>query len=720
MRCASVKLLISALPLTLLLSLLVQPGSAAAPAVPSKLGQAPATPAGSIALKGVSTVGDCVTVEAVLLPRKPAGMLFGGFVANNYAVVKTTVSNHCDDQQFILHNIYFDYKDWALSGGFPLKSLEEAKRKLEAKCNSEAAAAKASTDPTADESSNSSTDECPSPAPVDGYTVSSQPGEVGTVGALEVQDQDVEDAVFSPRNKVVKALTLIGDVAQGYAFVGGPGTAQGIGAFNTAFVGSVSKLWPDRRIDQEKYILSLGYRTDRSTAIAKDDHGSYYAFFPLTSFLDPQLTQLFLNDPAVFLNPSLALIDMVNGEVPPEPGETKSSKKQTADTIHLAKVLLRIAGAPSGNLGITPEKLLFELASQCPGSDCPYKKDDVIDLDRIKGEKYLFGHASLNSVSIVVRGIMTVSVATVPPTIKTLTLDNEKQGASLWTVPVKAAATPAASVAAKPAAGAAAVLKPAADEASPAPATKDLTGTITGVFLSGGTPVVASISVPSDAKATPGEYIKAPVQVVSAKSSDSSLAFTLTLLKSVPVGSKLTFQVTRTVANSGGTENSPAGSSTVVTSNSYVYTVGSAAEGPTVTSIDFDDESKTAIWLAPGKHTGTVKGTNLAGATIAPSALEIDGKTATATDYIGAVADVPGTSSATALDFQLTLLKPLTDGSKITFVVSTKAADATLKSDPKVYTVANPKAAAAAPAKKAVPVKKDKSPKPVAKAPAAQ
>ena len=65
---------------------------------------------------GNRSVNECIAVEAVLLPHEPASKAFGGYVADNYAVVKTTVSNHCSDRQFILHDIFFDYHDWALSG----------------------------------------------------------------------------------------------------------------------------------------------------------------------------------------------------------------------------------------------------------------------------------------------------------------------------------------------------------------------------------------------------------------------------------------------------------------------------------------------------------------------------------------------------------------------------------------------------------------------------
>jgi hypothetical protein len=129
------------------------------------------------------------------------------------------------------------------------------------------------------------------------YTRSSEAGQVAIVGALDVQDQLTEASVFSRRNLIVNGLVLVGTVAGGYAFIGSTAWTQGIGAYNSAFIPGLQKFWPDRRIDQEKNVLSFGYRTDQSTAIAKDDHGSYYAFFPLAVFLMPNLKALFLSNP---------------------------------------------------------------------------------------------------------------------------------------------------------------------------------------------------------------------------------------------------------------------------------------------------------------------------------------------------------------------------------------------------------------------------------------
>ena len=110
------------------------------------------------------------------------------------------------------------------------------------------------------------------------------------MGALDVQDQLTEESVLSRRNLIVNGLVLVGTVAGGYAAViGSSPWTQGIGAYNSSFIPGLQEFWPDRRLEQEKNVLSFGYRTDQSTAIAKDDHGSYFAFFPISVFLVPEL-----------------------------------------------------------------------------------------------------------------------------------------------------------------------------------------------------------------------------------------------------------------------------------------------------------------------------------------------------------------------------------------------------------------------------------------------
>ena len=721
----------------------------------------------TVKLTAKATVDGCINVEAVLLAKKPAAMLFGGFVAENYAVVKTTVSNRCDDEQFILHDIYFDYRHWALSGVYPElpttlcpndadptgKNQPAAQAGSQSKKDSEqhsgappAARGGNNSAPGNDKEATPSVTATPgstdsTPTSGDHTSMGTCPGQVATVGATDVQDQDTEDAVFSPRNKVVKAITLIGQVAEGYAFIWGGDAAKGIGAYNSAFVENVTKLWPDRRIDQEKNILSLGYRTDRSTAIAKDDHGSYYAFFPLKVFLSPTLSELFLNNPAVFMNPAEALFEYSFKDHQ----LSRSVKKQQEQTVPLTELLLRLtdgirtkfpeATNPArGTSDAQPDQssnskaikqddpniakitaLLTDLGSPCPRDPCPFGQKSS-DFQRILAEKYLLQRASLNSVQIVVRGVMTVSLDAVPPTIDSVAFDNEKDGASLWSVEPEA--TPAGGSAAggkdakaaaqagvksatgkdQPAASPATPVAPPSEQATAAYKAKTLTGTISGKFLANGTPSVESVTVPTDPKAEKAQYI-GTVQGDAAKSSDSTLPFSMQLLKSLPNGSKLTIMVTRDAPISGtDSESSSPGTGKQVTSNQYVYTVAfdtsktATTTAPHINDIVMDNETKIAVWQNTGKdpivRSGKVTGTDLADGTVKVADFEVGGKTTDYKSYIETI--TTRSSTATELDFNLELLKTVPDGSRLTLTVEKKSGSNTETSNSFNYPVKKP------------------------------
>jgi hypothetical protein len=121
-----------------------------------------------------------------------------------------------------------------------------------------------------------------------------------------------------------------------------------------------------------------------------------------------------------------------------------------------------------------------------------------------------------------------------------------------------------------------------------------------------------------------------------------------------------------------------------------------------------DNDDKTDVWQTPGKLNGTATGTDLNGGTIKVSALKIGGKDVTISEYIGTLAEVPKSSSATSLDFQLPLLKKIDDGSTVSFEVSKTTAVATQASKAFDYTVKNP----AASVKKAASSTKKLAPKP--------
>ncbi len=645
------------------------------------------TPVGSIPL-ATATVSSCIRVEAVLLPRDPAAKLFSGYVAQNYAVVKTTISNSCDNQQFILHDIYFDYSDWALSGVYKKPPAPASCPAQVTGAKTEACTGKGCTDTT-----QPKTGPCvDTPAPTssdDSLTQGTKPGQVATVGALDLQDQVTEDSIFSKRNLVVNGLTLVGQVAGGYAFVGAAAAAKGIGAYNSAFVPNLGKFWPDRRLDQEQFLLKLGYRTDQSTAIAKDDHGSYYAFFPLATFLTPHLKKLFLEDSAVFLNPAEAWIEP--GALDNDPNADVKGRHKKDDLEALRGFIWKLAQAiPGDEPKLTPERLFVELSSACSQDSCPIcPPEQKACPGHVLAEKTLFAKASLNSVKIVVRGVMTVDLDDIPPIINTVSCDGEKSGASYWTV----SDAPEGAGGDKPATDGKAP-SPGADPAAKA-TVKTLSCTATGKYLSNATINATQIDIPNVAKPNINDYLdKSSTKTDSSHSSDTSLAFSIGLIKTLPTGAELTFQASR------ATPNSATGTSIQVTSSNYVYKVTYDAPpgDPSITNVAMDNDATIAVWQTPAKLGGTITGTNLAGGTVTVSSLKIAKASAKVADYIGAIDTT--SSDAGKIEFKLQLLKAVPVGSTVSFVVSTKVAGKVTPSPAKDYTVTAPKATEAKPATK--------------------
>ena len=76
----------------------------------------------------VGALRDKVSVEAVLLPYDVSRHVFGREVADNYATVEITVSNHNPDASLIVHTVYVDYSQWALSGYIYLKQARDAQQ----------------------------------------------------------------------------------------------------------------------------------------------------------------------------------------------------------------------------------------------------------------------------------------------------------------------------------------------------------------------------------------------------------------------------------------------------------------------------------------------------------------------------------------------------------------------------------------------------------------
>jgi len=143
-----------------------------------------------------------------------------------------------------------------------------------------------------------------------------------------------------------------------------------------------------------------------------------------------------------------------------------------------------------------------------------------------------------------------------------------------------------------------------------------------------------------------------------------------------------------------------AGTSAQLTSNKFVYTIsyGAAPSSPVLDKVAMEGDSKADVWQTPRTLTGTATGTDLGGGTIAVSSLEISSKPATVSDFIEDVAGVPSTSTTVKLNFQLKLVKPIPDGSKVSFMITTKSGDTTVKSNAFEYVVSKPTSTGAKPA----------------------
>ncbi|RXH54239.1 hypothetical protein [Granulicella sibirica] len=654
-----------------------------APAFAAAAKAAPAeNSSNSIKLTATTTknVSDCIHVEAVLLAEKLAAMQFGGFVGKHYAVVKTTVSNKCDNQQFILHDIYFDYRDWALSG-----VLNKQDTQTTAKASGTQKDPAAATKDTAASARDANTvakktnRQAAGKQQDDNGTASTESGKVATVGALDVEVQDEADAVWSVRNSMIKGLTLAGQVATGYAFLVSGEASKGINAYNSAFVQNLTNAWPDRRIDQEKNILSFGYRTDRTTAVAKDDHGSYYAFFPLETFLYPTLNKLFLRDPAIFLSSPEALL---NAWLQPV-----SKSRTNKDLQPVIDMLLDLADAvdrraanitgyqpPPVDIETDPKRkianLLTDIGSPleevCDAAETEPSPHNKYLCLKYRGEKNLFQHASLNSVKIAVRGIMTVATNAVPPIIDKVVFDNEKTGAALWTLSTPSDGTPVAS--------------PPGCTLTDAP--KTLTATVTGKFLTAGTPAITSITLADGTTADTDCYI-GKIIADPLKSGDGSIPFSVQLLQTLESGAKLSFQVTRTVDPSDEPGGGDSGSANKqLTSSTYDYTLQFEPGAPQLTAVAIDKDTDPASWKPGATLTGEVTGTNLTGATLTATALPPDGKSVT-------LSPTTTTSSPAKLTFSLTLpAQAIPAGSQLTFIANhASATGAKLTSNSSRYSV---------------------------------
>jgi hypothetical protein len=123
------------------------------------------------------------------------------------------------------------------------------------------------------------------------------------------------------------------------------------------------------------------------------------------------------------------------------------------------------------------------------------------------------------------------------------------------------------------------------------------------------------------------------------------------------LGQKLTFKVVK--KDTGGKD---------IESNAFEFTIPAITPQtiPQITSVDFDGATgKPTFWTQMGTKTGTIKGSFLQDGV--PSLVGAD------STIITNISAVKEGSTDSALNFKMTLAKPLSSGQKLVFKVVTKS-----------------------------------------------
>ena len=268
-----------------------------------------------------------------------------------------------------------------------------------------------------------------------------------------------------------------------------------------------------------------------------------------------------------------------------------------------------------------------------------------LELREIRNVKDIMAGLSLNTVRVVVSGIMTVDVELVPAVLTKVAFDSPSSGQ-----------------------------KPIWEDT-----TSKHTGVIYGKYLTNGKPVISGIKVPSDTTATVEDYIDTTsLAAVPDKSTDSELHFAAQFKKTIPTGSTLTFQVSKSSSRSGN--GAGANTQETTTSMSLDYSVSytpSASTDSTKTKIAITVFDSPSDLLKAGQVKGHLTGTNLTGQTIGIKSITlVNGTAADLKTYIatGSPANT-SPSDDTTLNFILSLKAGLPPNSKIVLSVTGKSAD---------------------------------------------
>ncbi len=320
------------------------------------------------------------------------------------------------------------------------------------------------------------------------------PSQVASIESRLVRGELLDSQQWTSRNLTMRALTFLGTAAVAFEFPFSTDVTKGIGAFNGTVVPGASVLWPDGTINQINRISDVGFQTNK--IIPKQGSDILVAFFPIDRFLTPSFRRIFLSNPASLYVP---------GEMAADPKMTSQLEALLGPLVDSSHT--NAQGDKKGEQNAFRSEILHAVVVPCSaGYDAAHANglaENDADFQKKCQIQSLFNRISLNNIHLVIEGAMTVDVATVPATIYSVDFDGGNVPA-IWTK------------------------------------TTEQTGTITGVYLTGGVPSV----VGDDSKAIEGVSISA----VADGSSDTQLNFKMTLSKCISPGTKVNFVVTKSAS----------------------------------------------------------------------------------------------------------------------------------------------------------------------------
>jgi hypothetical protein len=586
--------------------------------------------AAGVALNGSTNVKGNVTTQVVLLPRNQAEKVFSKEIGRRYAVVQVTINNKNKDAAFLLHSIFVDYSRWALSG-----------------------------------MSLSPEDSCPRTQ--DDSQTPSCPGQVASVESRVIRGELQDAANWTWRNGIIRAAVIVGTVASGIPAFSSKNAVKYVGAYNGQFIPGVQVFWPDETVPQLNRVSDLGFQNNK--VIAKETADIVYAFFPIDRFLTPGMSKIFLYSPAVFFAPAQIFVDQHIGKHCWKPGVCLS-QSEVAEVKNLIEDLTAAACTAYKDLNtkdLCPparnkdketkdiqrsrdQRMLALLTMDCVKSPLQPGCAVAVQVQR------LVERTSLNSISVLVQGVMTVDVTIVPPSITDITFDKGNDSADVWQQ-----------------------------------ISNPLDGSVSGRFLTGGTLIVTSVEVPAGESDKIADYIDPKtISVVADESNDTRLRFKLQWKKSIPEGSKLHFQVTKSdpkdTKNTSGVK-----SMDFVMPVNYVSKPKPNGQNPTISDITVENGDVSTTWKAGSKLNGDITGSTLDGGIPTIEKISVPGdQSATADQYIdaGTVAiDKTKTNDSGNLHFTLSLKKTLPPESILVFQVAKGTGDKATTSGTKDYTV---------------------------------